>query len=82
MDEPTSALDPLLTTHVTNSIQELANEGYIVLIATHDTALLEKLNCTIYLMEAGRIVESATSTEFFNNRSAYPQIDTFVKGIL
>jgi len=80
MDEPTSSLDPLLTTHVANNIQQLANEGYIILVATHDTALLEKLNCTIYLMEKGKIAESATSIEFFKNREAYPLIDRFVSG--
>ena len=47
LDEPTSALDPLLTAYVANIIQELANEGYIVLVATHDTSLLERLHCTI-----------------------------------
>jgi len=80
MDEPTSALDPLLTTHVAKTIQELSDEGYIILIATHDTALLEKLNCTIYLMDAGKIVESATSMEFSKKRDAYPVLDSFIKG--
>ncbi|MFC1845491.1 amino acid ABC transporter ATP-binding protein [Candidatus Dependentiae bacterium] len=80
MDEPTSALDPLLTTHVATTIQKLADEGYMLLLASHDTALLEKLTCTIYLMDGGHIIESATSTDFFKNRSTYPLIDTFVKG--
>jgi len=82
LDEPTSALDPLLTTHVANNIQELADEGYVVLVATHDTALLEKLNCTIYLMEKGSVAESATSIEFFKNKDAYPKIKRFVSGKL
>lgn len=80
MDEPTSALDPLLTTHVASTIQALADQGYMLIIASHDTALLEKLNCTIYLMDSGKIVESATSTDFFKNRNTYPLINTFVKG--
>lgn len=80
MDEPTSALDPLLTTHVANAIQELANQGYIVLVASHDTALLDKLNCTIYLMHAGHIIESAKSDEFKRNKQAYPALAQFVSG--
>jgi len=80
MDEPTSSLDPLLTTHVANNIQQLADEGYIVLVATHDTALLKKLNCTIYLMDKGKTIESATSVEFFKNKDAYPLLKKFVKG--
>lgn len=79
-DEPTSALDPLLTTHVAHTIQELANEGYIIVIASHDTALLDKLDCDIYLMAHGTIAEKATSKAFFKNKSAYPQLERFVAG--
>lgn len=81
-DEPTSALDPLLTTHVANSIQELAKEGYIVLIATHDTALLDKLDCTIYLMDKGKIIEQATAQQLAQNPDAYPHMKTFVAGTI
>ncbi len=81
-DEPTSALDPLLTTHVAHTIQELAHEGYIILIATHDTALLEKLSCTIYLMESGHIIEKSTADAFRKNPTAYPRIAQFVAGTI
>lgn len=82
MDEPTSALDPLLTTHVANTIQQLANEGYIVLVASHDTALLDKLTCTIYLMSNGKIVETASSQDFALHKEKYPQIARFVTGTI
>lgn len=80
LDEPTSALDPLLTTYVASNISELAAQGYIVLVATHDTSLLEKLSCTIHLMSHGAIIESARSTEFFAHKNKYPQIAAFVAG--
>ncbi len=80
MDEPTSALDPMLTTHVANTIQDLANEGYIVLISSHEIALLDKLDCIIHLMRAGKIVESATSQEFNNNKKQFPALSKFVSG--
>ncbi len=80
MDEPTSALDPLLTTHVAHIITKLAQQGYTILIATHDTALLDKIKCTIYLMDKGTIIESATSDEFNKNKSLYPKINAFVSG--
>ena len=79
-DEPTSALDPLLTNHVANNIAELAQEGFIVLIATHDTALLDKLNGTIYLMEHGNIIESASTHDFKNSPSIFKNIARFVAG--
>lgn len=80
MDEPTSALDPLLTSFVAKSIQELADQGYIVLVATHDVALIDKLKCTIYLMQAGQIIETATAQDFKNNKDKYPEISKFVAG--
>lgn len=81
-DEPTSALDPLLTSHVANTIQELANEGYIILVASHDTVLLDKLQCDIYLMERGKIVESVSSNEFVKNKALYPRLSKFVAGTI
>lgn len=80
LDEPTSALDPLLTAYVANIIQELSKDGYIVLVATHDTSLLERLHCTIYLMKHGKIVETAPSKDFAQNPNAYPQIKNFIAG--
>lgn len=80
MDEPTSALDPLLTNYVAQAIQDLATEGYIVLVASHDTSLLKQLNCTIYLMDKGTIVQSASSAGFQENENAFPLIKQFVAG--
>jgi ABC-type polar amino acid transport system ATPase subunit len=80
LDEPTSALDPLLTTSVANSINQLAQENYIVVVSTHDTTLIEKLDCTMYLMEHGSIVESAESHVFKQNPSAFEKIQKFING--
>lgn len=81
-DEPTSSLDPLLTSHVAQTIQELANDGYIILIATHDTALLDKLHCTIYLMDNGKIVETAESQDLAHHPNNYPRISKFIAGTI
>jgi ABC-type polar amino acid transport system ATPase subunit len=80
MDEPTSALDPMLTSAVAQSIQELSQEKYIVLVASHDIKLLEKLTCTIYLMEHGEIVQTAFSQDFLTDPQKYPKIQQFVRG--
>jgi polar amino acid transport system ATP-binding protein len=80
LDEPTSALDPLLTNYVAQSIQDLAKEKYVVLVASHDTALLKQLDCTIYLMEKGVIVETAPSKKFYANEDQFPLIKKFVEG--
>lgn len=81
LDEPTSALDPLLTNYVAQNIQDLAQEGYSVLVASHDIALIEKLSCTIYLMHQGHIEEKALSAEFLANKNSYPHIKDFIEGV-
>ncbi|KKP36036.1 MAG: Amino acid ABC transporter, ATP-binding protein [candidate division TM6 bacterium GW2011_GWF2_32_72] len=80
LDEPTSALDPMLTTNVAHNIQDIAKNNFIVLVATHDTTLLEKLNCTIYLMEKGQIIETTNSKEFYENQNKFPKLKKFVAG--
>lgn len=80
LDEPTSALDPILTSHVAHTIQQLAHDGLIVLVASHDTSLIKKLNCTIYLMNNGSIIETAQSEQFNNNPTQFPLIKKFVDG--
>ncbi len=81
LDEPTSALDPLLTNYVAQAIQDLANAGYIVLVASHDIALLTQLHCTIYVMkEKGAAPQSATSEDYNKNPDAYPLIKQFIEG--
>ncbi|MCK5632323.1 amino acid ABC transporter ATP-binding protein [bacterium] len=75
-DKPTSALDPLLTVHIANIIQNLAKEGFIVLVTTHDPMLLKNLNGTIYFLEKGQIIEKATS----KTKRFYPLINKFICG--
>lgn len=77
-DEPTSALDPLLTDFVAHTLQQLADQGISMIIASHDIALISHLRCTIYLMKAGSIIQTAKSWEFNNNREAYSLINAFV----
>jgi len=79
-DEPTSALDPILTTQVAETIAELAKEGYTVLVTTHDTLLVEKLPCTIHLMDKGTIIQSAPSFEYWKEQTKFGQINRFIKG--
>ncbi len=75
-DKPTSALDPLLSLHVANIIQNLALEGYIILVASNDPALVKQLDSTIYLMHNGEIIEKAAS----KNKRFYPLISNFIQG--
>jgi ABC-type polar amino acid transport system ATPase subunit len=81
LDEPTSALDPMLTNYVAQSIQDLAKEKYVVLVASHDIGLLHKLECTIYLMRTkGEIAQVAKNSDFINQPTQYPLIKKFIEG--
>lgn len=80
LDEPTSALDPLLSSFVAESITRLAQQGLIVVVSTHDTELIKKLQCTIHLMKRGAIIEKTTSDEFTQHPEHTPALAAFVKG--
>src|SRR3990167_4869353 len=82
LDEPTSALDPMLTNAVADTISQLSKDGgYTVLIATHDVAILSKLNCEIYLMRDGKIIESANSVKLLERPEDFLKIAAFIKGV-
>jgi ABC-type polar amino acid transport system ATPase subunit len=79
-DEPTSALDPSFTNQIAQTIQQLALEHYTVLVASHDVRLLELLDCTVYLMDRGNIIESGLATKIRNQPQLYPCIEQFIIG--
>lgn len=80
LDEPTSALDPLLTASVAKTIQDLAHQNFIVIVATHDISLLERLACTVYFMKDGAIVEKGSSQEILSHPDKFSQVSRFIKG--
>ncbi len=79
-DEPTSALDPILTSKVAQEINKLAQQGLMIILATHDTELIKQMACTIYLMKHGKIIEATTSEELMKNPEKYPFIKNFTQG--
>lgn len=80
MDEPTSALDPMLTASIAKTINHLAQQGYIILVASHDIGLVQQLHGTIYLMDQGTIIEEAPTADFSKNPTQYKKINNFVSG--
>jgi len=79
-DEPTSALDPSLTSKIAYEINNLAQQGLIVIVATHDTELIKQITSTIYLMKNGKIIEKASSEGLINDPDKYPCIKNFTQG--
>jgi len=56
-DEPTSALDPELVGDVLSVIKELAQQGWTMLIVTHELAFARDVADEVVFLDGGRIVE-------------------------
>ncbi len=66
-DEPTSALDPELIGEVLAVMRQLADEGMTMLVVTHEINFARNVSSKVIFMEDGSVIESASSSDFFNN---------------
>ena len=67
-DEPTTALDVTIQAQIMNLLSDIKSQlGTSILLITHDLALVGENADEIAVMYAGRIVEKATSKDFFEN---------------
>ncbi|HWV18989.1 MAG TPA: amino acid ABC transporter ATP-binding protein [Rhodocyclaceae bacterium] len=64
-DEPTSALDPEMIAEVLDVMTGLAKDGMTMICVTHEMGFAKNVAHRIVFMDAGRIVEDATSADFF-----------------
>ena len=77
-DEPTTALDVTIQAEILALINRLKREkGMAVLFITHDMAVVAQMADRVVVMYRGRIVETGTATEIFEN----PQQD-YTKALL
>ncbi|PSR22424.1 MAG: dipeptide/oligopeptide/nickel ABC transporter ATP-binding protein [Sulfobacillus acidophilus] len=66
MDEPTTGLDVIVQRGILMEIRRLQKElGFAVCLVSHDMSLLIELAHTIYVMYAGRVIESGPSREIY-----------------
>lgn len=66
-DEPTSALDPQMVGEVLSVIKKLANEGFTMIIVTHEMAFAKEISNHVVFMHNGVILEEGTSEDIFVN---------------
>jgi ABC-type polar amino acid transport system ATPase subunit len=64
-DEPTSALDPRMAAEVIAVIADLAESGQTMIVVTHAMGFARKVSHAVHVMHGGRIVESGTPTQIF-----------------
>ncbi len=62
-DEPTSALDPELVGDVLAVIKELSDEGWTMLIVTHELAFAREVADQVVFMDQGVVVEHGPPSE-------------------
>lgn len=67
LDEPTSALDPELVGEVLQTLKLLAQEGWTMIIVTHEMQFAREVADRVIFMADGHIVEQNTAKAFFEN---------------
>jgi len=70
-DEPTSALDPEMIGEVLDVMVALASEGITMGVVTHEMGFAKKVADRVVFMDDGKIIETGTPANFFDN----PQTD-------
>ena len=66
-DEVTASLDPEMVREVLELINDLAQEGWTMLIVTHELQFARAIADRIIFMDKGVIAEEGTAEEFFNH---------------
>ncbi|MDY3331379.1 MAG: amino acid ABC transporter ATP-binding protein [Pelistega sp.] len=66
-DEPTSALDPELVQDVLNTMKTLANEGWTMVVVTHEIKFALDVADKVIVMDHGQIVEQGSPEQLFQH---------------
>lgn len=81
-DEPTSALDASVQAQILMLFQRLQEElAFAILFITHNLAVVDHLADRIYVMNRGRVVESASTQELFTN-PLHPYTQVLLSGVV
>ncbi|SFL67323.1 cystine transport system ATP-binding protein [Gracilibacillus orientalis] len=80
-DEPTSALDPELIGEVLGVIKDLANEGWTMVVVTHEVSFAKHVSDHLIFMDGGYIVEQGDPKEVLEQPKE-PRTKQFLNRIL
>jgi polar amino acid transport system ATP-binding protein len=64
-DEPTSALDPERVGEVLAVMKKLSQEGYTMVVVTHEMEFARAVSNQVVFLEKGKLIEQAPPEEFF-----------------
>lgn len=65
-DEPTSALDPELVGEVLKVMKDLANEGWTMVVVTHEIKFAQDVADEVVFIDGGVIVEQGPPEQIFS----------------
>ena len=80
-DEPTTALDVTVEAQILRLLRELRDQGTGLLVISHNLGVIAQLCDWVYVMYAGRIVESASAEELFE-RPLHPYTRGLFRSVL
>ncbi|MFD6444476.1 amino acid ABC transporter ATP-binding protein [Promicromonospora sp. NPDC060204] len=66
-DEPTSALDPELVGEVLTVMKELAEEGWTMVVVTHELQFARQVASQVLFLDGGVVVERGAPAQIFTN---------------
>ena len=66
-DEPTSALDPEMVGEVLEVMKNLADQGMIMAVVTHEMGFAKEVGTRVMFMDEGRILEQGTPEDIFDH---------------
>lgn len=66
-DEPTSALDPELVGEVLTVMKELADEGWTMVVVTHELQFARQVADEVLFLDGGVVVERGAPAQIFSN---------------
>ncbi len=67
LDEPTASLDPAAGAAVERYLMQLAQQGFGLVMCTHDLALARRFAQDAVLLHQGRVIESGRAQAFFES---------------
>lgn len=69
-DEPTSALDPERVDEVLMVMKRLSQEGYTMIVVTHEMEFARMVSDQVVFLEKGKLIEKSAPEKFFTNPDA------------
>ncbi|MDD2958728.1 MAG: amino acid ABC transporter ATP-binding protein [Lachnospiraceae bacterium] len=79
LDEPTSALDPELVGEVLETIKKVAEEGFTMLLVSHEMNFIRHVSNRVIFLDGGKIVEDGTPRQVFEHPVNQRTVEFFTK---